>query len=657
MNPAVRELASGFAEMVAPKKNRKSPRAQVSLVARYRSPTAFEFVQEECFDLSLGGMFIRSPAPAPAGTLIKLECDVNGASGTIRGVARVVWLREHSADGQPAGMGVKFVKLESGAREVIAGILEQLGAERDDRDTARPPATESGAPKKAPSGRPHTQAASTKPSTSTPSKASTSQPSKPSTSTPALAVASAAAPSQPDPAPVNAGPSPVPNIGPLTDSGRPAAPDLRGRLEQAKRIQAEQQAAAARAGTAASVEPETKTAPAPQTSASSAARPPRASTSGSPRAVAPAARAVTADAPAAAMSAGSSKGLAYALVALVAGGVLFMVLARHPAPAKDTSASAAAAMQPEPAPAPAAIEHAQPPAAYVLEVATTPDGARVLAGARELTTPGSIELGQLEEPVQLTAEKDGFEPASATIDRVGFMLEDGAMRRRIELTLTARAPQAVQEPQPIAAPEPAPAPAPAAAKLATKSNPKSDTKSETRASRRAREASAAAPTAAPVAAVAPAEAPAPAAPVAEPKPEPAAPVLTIAPAGEPKPAAEPKPAPEPKPAVEAKPAETQFVEAKPVEPAKKSDAKLTPMQAAAACLTTGDNACVVKALDGKAKSAQELELLIETYKAMGDGGKAEKWMKTYVDKYPTERRANTYRRVLDRPKEEAAAAP
>src|SRR5436190_3629137 len=145
MNPGMPELASGFAEMVAPKKNRKSPRAQVSLVARYRSPTAFEFVQEECFDLSLGGMFIRSPAPAPAGTLIKLECDVNGATGTIRGVARVVWLREHSSDGQPAGMGVKFVKLESGAREVIAGILEQLGADRDDRDTARPPAQDGAA--------------------------------------------------------------------------------------------------------------------------------------------------------------------------------------------------------------------------------------------------------------------------------------------------------------------------------------------------------------------------------------------------------------------------------------------------------------------------------------------------------------------------------
>jgi hypothetical protein len=638
MNPGMRELAGGFVEMVAPKKNRRSPRAQVSLVARYRSPTAFEFVQEECFDLSLGGMFIRSPAPAPAGTLIKLECDVNGATGTIRGVARVVWLREHSADGQPAGMGVKFVKLESGAREVIAGILEQLGAERDDRDTARPPAAPAAASqpfKQTPSARPNTQAAA---NASASSKPSSSQPSAPKAS---------------DPAPQKAGASPVPALGPLTDSGRPAAPDLRGRLEQAKRIQAEQEAAAVRAGAATA---DTKKSAPSKPSTSAAEK--RASASSEPRAPAPA---VTAVAPAATVSASSNKGLAYALVALVAGGVLFVVVSRKPAPATDASAHAAT-MQPEPTPASSAIERPAPPAAYVLEVATTPDGARVTAGARELTTPGSIELGQLEEPVQLMAEKDGFEPTSATIDRVGFMLEDGAMRRRIELTLTARAAQAVPEPEPVAAPEPAPiaapAPAPAAAKLAAKS----DTKSETKSSRRAREANTqpaartAAPAEAPVAAAAPVEAPAPAV-VEEPKPEPApaAPVLTIAPAGEPKPAAEPKPAPAPAP--EAKPAERQFVEAKPVEPAKKPDPKLTPMQNAAACLSTGDNACVVKALEGKAKSAQELELLIETYKAMGDSGKAEKWMKTYVDKYPTERRANTYRRVLDRPKAEAAAAP
>jgi hypothetical protein len=80
----------------------------------------------------------------------------------------------------------------------------------------------------------------------------------------------------------------------------------------------------------------------------------------------------------------------------------------------------------------------------------------------------------------------------------------------------------------------------------------------------------------------------------------------------------------------------------------------TPMQTAMACLTTGDNACVVKALEGKTRSAQELEMLIETYRTMGNSAKAERWMQSYIDKYPSERRANTYRRQLERRQTEAA---
>ncbi|HMI92481.1 MAG TPA: hypothetical protein VK509_14000, partial [Polyangiales bacterium] len=74
----------------------------------------------------------------------------------------------------------------------------------------------------------------------------------------------------------------------------------------------------------------------------------------------------------------------------------------------------------------------------------------------------------------------------------------------------------------------------------------------------------------------------------------------------------------------------------------------TPMQAAMTCLTTGDNACAVKALEGKTRNAQELELLIETYRTLGNSAKAERWMNAYIEKYPGERRANTYRRQLER---------
>src|SRR5262249_1959670 len=102
---------------------------QVSLVARYRSPTAFEFVEEQCCDLSAGGMFIKSPAPAPAGTLIKLECEIDHGAHTLRGVARVVWLRGGGTDSQPPGMGVRFVKVEAGGREAIEGVLQQYAGD------------------------------------------------------------------------------------------------------------------------------------------------------------------------------------------------------------------------------------------------------------------------------------------------------------------------------------------------------------------------------------------------------------------------------------------------------------------------------------------------------------------------------------------------
>lgn len=112
---------------VGSNKTRKDTRAVVSLTARYRSPSTFEYVEDACCDVSVGGMFIKSEKPAAAGTLIKLECETPvGAS--IRGVARVVWLRTERNEYGPSGMGVKFVKLEPESREVITHIVQELAA-------------------------------------------------------------------------------------------------------------------------------------------------------------------------------------------------------------------------------------------------------------------------------------------------------------------------------------------------------------------------------------------------------------------------------------------------------------------------------------------------------------------------------------------------
>jgi pSer/pThr/pTyr-binding forkhead associated (FHA) protein len=82
-------------------------------------------------------------------------------------------------------------------------------------------------------------------------------------------------------------------------------------------------------------------------------------------------------------------------------------------------------------------------------------------------------------------------------------------------------------------------------------------------------------------------------------------------------------------------------------PAEKVD-RTSPMEAASACLARGDNQCVIHALNGRAQTAQELGLLIETYRALGDTAQAYRGMTAYVQRFPTARRAEAYRQMLDR---------
>ena len=72
----------------------------------------------------------------------------------------------------------------------------------------------------------------------------------------------------------------------------------------------------------------------------------------------------------------------------------------------------------------------------------------------------------------------------------------------------------------------------------------------------------------------------------------------------------------------------------------------TPMEVANACLARGDDACVVRALQGKAKTQSELGILIETYRKLGDTEHAQELMRRFVDRYPDATRSASYRRML-----------
>jgi len=109
---------------------RRDPRAKVlSMTVRYRSATLGEFIEHHSYDVSRGGMFIKTPSPFPAGTLLKFEVKIAEEQRVMQGVGRVVWKRDSPvADtDEPAGMGIKFIKIDEGSRAVIERLLESRG--------------------------------------------------------------------------------------------------------------------------------------------------------------------------------------------------------------------------------------------------------------------------------------------------------------------------------------------------------------------------------------------------------------------------------------------------------------------------------------------------------------------------------------------------
>ena len=99
------------------------------MTVRYRSATLGEFIEHHSYDVSRGGMFIKTPSPFPAGTLLKFEVKIAEEQRLMQGVGRVVWKREGDQAGEnaPAGMGIKFIKIDEASHAVIERLVENRG--------------------------------------------------------------------------------------------------------------------------------------------------------------------------------------------------------------------------------------------------------------------------------------------------------------------------------------------------------------------------------------------------------------------------------------------------------------------------------------------------------------------------------------------------
>jgi uncharacterized protein (TIGR02266 family) len=134
----------------------------VSLNVRYKSATVDEFIENHAYDVSRGGIFIKTANPFPPGTLLKFEIRLASEQAVIAGVGRIVWKRDTgtSSTERPAGMGVKFIKLDEPSKIVIDRLVNtkpDAGRAYEAEDHARM-VSERPVPRATPTARPDVSA-------------------------------------------------------------------------------------------------------------------------------------------------------------------------------------------------------------------------------------------------------------------------------------------------------------------------------------------------------------------------------------------------------------------------------------------------------------------------------------------------------------------
>lgn len=85
-----------------------------------------DFVKSYSSRVSLGGMFVITDEPRPVGSTVALEAKLSDGYRLVHGLGEVVWIRlSDEGPENPAGMALRFQKLDESGRELILKILEE----------------------------------------------------------------------------------------------------------------------------------------------------------------------------------------------------------------------------------------------------------------------------------------------------------------------------------------------------------------------------------------------------------------------------------------------------------------------------------------------------------------------------------------------------
>ena len=84
------------------------------------------FVQAYAANISLTGMFLRTHQPPPAGTQLHFQLRLSDDFSLVEGVGEVVWRRPRDESKErPAGMGIRFLKIDQDSRELIFRVVDR----------------------------------------------------------------------------------------------------------------------------------------------------------------------------------------------------------------------------------------------------------------------------------------------------------------------------------------------------------------------------------------------------------------------------------------------------------------------------------------------------------------------------------------------------
>jgi hypothetical protein len=104
---------------------RRHPRAPVDLLVGVKFESVQQFLAVYAEDISESGMFLRSEHAGPLrepGEMLELRFDA-GNRRIVQGRARVVRVVEPSGPGEPGGIAIEFVELDSVSRRLLEAVV------------------------------------------------------------------------------------------------------------------------------------------------------------------------------------------------------------------------------------------------------------------------------------------------------------------------------------------------------------------------------------------------------------------------------------------------------------------------------------------------------------------------------------------------------